>query len=332
MNMNHIASDTGFIPDPWLPLTEWFVPFIIDYRQQAREELLNHRSIGMRGFRDNYGYIIDYDNSLPTTLGEATLHTAIAVVGIATGNYSEDDWEKTFANEKLKELLNTLLILSWGNKDMEGQVHPIRHPSYNEYDAHNSRIRNSPLSKDSFGAIVAAAYYSYTCPNSDVNVCSLAQRLISKWADYLLKHQWKTHSNYISGEFVSEEIDGKQYYKNIFSETGGRVMFKGPEAFILLPHERYALRNVASLMGIPTIHWDLWSISMSEELKQAVIDNIPYVADIASRSFDQMLNTLVYEMPYSVQLGPADLETRESGRGFPCRSTTRRAGFSFAIV
>ncbi|MHC1753900.1 MAG: hypothetical protein AB9861_00435 [Methanosarcina sp.] len=276
-----------------------------EYRQKARDELLRTRTESEAGFRDQYGYIVDYDNGQPTTLGEGTLHTAIAVVALATGNYHQDAWEIAAANARVKELLTSLLNRSWGNRDNLGREHPIRHPDDIEYNKDGTWHRASPLTKDSFGAIVAAAYYAYTCPNSDEDVRATARELMTKWTEYLVLFQWRTHSTYIPGEFESKTIDGKEYYKNIFSENGGRVMRKGPESYMLLPHEVYALQNVAARLGIPTSHWNIWLNGMSAELKQMIIDYAaPYIAEAAGWGLDYILQRLSYAIPYSIQLGP----------------------------
>lgn len=108
-----------------------------DYKLLARNELLR-QSTGIC-FRDHYGFVVDYNEETkgkltPTTPGEACLHTAIAGIAIATGNYSQDEWEKANANQLLIELLNTLLDHGWGNKDNLGREHPIRHPDWLDFN------------------------------------------------------------------------------------------------------------------------------------------------------------------------------------------------------
>ncbi|MFE4047386.1 hypothetical protein [Priestia sp. YIM B13490] len=276
------------------------------YREQARTELLRNRSNGDIGFQDEYGYVIDYDKEeKPTTLGEGTLHTAIAIIAITTGNYKQDTWEITEANYKILGLLNTLLQNSWGNRDIYD--HPIRHQALYEYSANGQQLRASPLTKDSFGAIIAAAYYAYKCPNSNSEIRIKSRELINKWGEYLTRSQWRTHYNYIPGEFEYEVIDGEKKYKNIYSKDGGRVMYKGPEAFRLMPHEIYAVKNVANLMGIPTVHWAIWSNGMPSDLKQVMLDVVaPYIAETATKGFRYILKHLNYEIPYSIPLGPSN--------------------------
>ncbi|WP_199621092.1 hypothetical protein [Paenibacillus alkalitolerans] len=280
-----------------------------DYRFNVRKETLYMRDIifNKRGFLDGYGYIVDYRNKLPTSLGEATLFTAIAAVALATGNYSQDTWESINANKKLKALLWTLKEQSWGNEDVGFKKHPIRHPLKQEFSKNHDFLRVSPLTKDSFGAIVAACYYSYICPNSDDEVRTIARDLIKKWGDYLNdpQSQWRTHYNYIPGEFEFDTIGGKKYYKHIFEEDGGRVMFKGPESFQLLPHEIIALQNVAETMGIWTNRWNIWLRGMLPDLKKTIYDiAAPYFAEFAANGLEYVLEKLVFEYPYSIQLGP----------------------------
>ncbi|PEK11721.1 hypothetical protein CN683_24600 [Bacillus toyonensis] len=247
------------------------------------------------GFHDQYGYIVHQIKEpmgtvlKPDARGEATLYTAIAAVAIATSNYKQDNWDEKFANEKLKELLTTLIEKSWGNKDNLGREHPIRHPKVIDYyrDGNDVRNRMSPLSKDSFGAILAASYYSYSCPNTSQEVRKLARDLITKWTEYLTFFQWRTHSIYIEGEF---ESDGEKY-KNIYSDNNltHQKSYKGIESFMLWPHEMYALQNVAAHLGILKSPWKIWE-NIIPELNQTFTDYaVPYIAQYAGEAFDNLL-------------------------------------------
>ncbi|MGN4555544.1 hypothetical protein ACTFRD_25895 [Bacillus cereus group sp. MYBK249-1] len=272
-----------------------------------------------KGFRDQYGYIIHHhrentdDEMKPDELGEATLYTAIAAIAIATGNYKQDDWDKNFANEKLKGLLNTLLEKSWGNRDNLGRKHPIRHPDDIEYYKYGNDLKSrmSPMTKDSFGAIVAASYYAYSCPNSSQEVRNLARDLITKWTEYLILFQWRTHSMYIEGEFECEDsilgvLDcNDKPYKYIYSDVNGtKKTYKGIEAFMLLPHEIYALQNAAAQLGVPTSHWKVWD-TINPELQQTIIDfAVPYIAQFAGEALDNLLKSYHGVFPYNIPLGP----------------------------
>jgi hypothetical protein len=271
------------------------------YRDRVRQELLARRTDTQTGFRDNFGFIVDYSNGHPDTLGEGTLHTAIAATAIATGNFHQDAWESAEANQHLIELLESLRDGGWGNRDGLGREHPIRHPNEFEFDSAGNAFRRSPLTKDGFGAVLAACYYAYKCPHSSDAVRGTATSLIQKWIEYLVFSQWRTHSNYIAGEF---EQDG-DYYKNIFSDSaGGRVHFRGPESFMLLPHEIYALQNVGAALGQKTSNWDVWSQGMLPELKQTIIDIVaPYVGDACQRGMSAILDELRIALPYSIPLG-----------------------------
>ncbi|ACA38706.1 hypothetical protein J2D69_02890 [Lysinibacillus sphaericus] len=267
------------------------------------------------GFKDQYGYIVHQtkekkdDVMKPDELGEATLYTAIAAIAIATGNYKQDDWDKNSANKSLMELLTTLLEKGWGNKDNLGRYHPIRHPEDIEYYKYGNDVKSriSPITKDSFGAIVAASYYSYSCPNSSQEVRKLARDLMTKWSEYLILFQWRTHSIYIDNEFEKDENDKKRY-KNIFSDKNLEHLktFKGPGSFMLLPHEIYALQNVAAHLGIATSQWDARD-NMTPELKQTFIDlAVPYIAQYAGQAIDNLLQSFKGAVPYSIPLGPPD--------------------------
>ena len=306
------SFDTAHFPSPFAP-----APGV--YHDQAHAELVGT-------FRDHYGYIAALHAGGLQADGEATLYTALAVLALAAGNNHQDAWEATNADDRIAELLTTLRDQSWGNQDGLGRVHPIRHPDVYDYDEPGNKIRNSPLTKDSFGAIVAAAYYAYFCPHSSERVRGLARDLMRKWSEYLVLNQWRTHSTYIAGEFETvpkkkrDPVTGEwkdsddSAYKYIFGPPGNneplverQVDAKGPESFLLLPHELYALRNVAAKLGIPTTQWDIWSNELPAELKQTIADvAAPYLADAAGRGLDYILQRLGYAIPYSIPLGPPE--------------------------
>ncbi|PEO28697.1 hypothetical protein, partial [Bacillus toyonensis] len=286
--------------------------------QEELERLLS-KFTENEGFCDQYGYIVHQKKETsdailqsdpilqPDARGEATLYTAIAAIAISTSNYIQDEWDKNYANEKLKGLLTTLLKEGWGNKDNFGRKHPIRHPEVIDYYRYGDDIkqRMSPLSKDSFGAIIAASYYCYSCPNSSQEVRKLARDLITKWTEYLILFQWRTHSIYIEGEFEPYEQDDDNY-KNIFSDDKliKRKTYKGLESFMLWPHEIYALQNAAAYLGIPTSHWKVWE-NIIPELKQTIIDfAAPYIAQYAGEALDALLKNYRSVVPYSIQILP----------------------------
>lgn len=266
-----------------------------DALHQSRIELLYK-------FRDRWGYVGHFDTGtgLAHGDGEGTLYTAIAAIGIATGNYHQDAWESAEANAVLEDLLGTLLTKSWGNRDEFGREHPIRHPNVYDYDASGNAFRQSPMSKDSFGAIVAAAHYAYDNPHSSEAVRELARDLIAKWSNYLVSNQWRTHSRYIVNEF---ETDGNMYvdgghYKHIFNENGVAKTAKGPESFQLLWHEAYALRNVAARMGVlvPTL-------DLTNDLPQTVIDlGAEAVGNAVGRGVRAILDQLSFSRDYDVKI------------------------------
>lgn len=274
------------------------------YRERVRLELLAQRTDTQPGFRDQFGFIVDYSDGVPDTEGEGVLHTAISAVALATGNFHQDPWESANANQHLQELLGALRDRGWGNQDGLGRSHPIRHPNVLEYNSAGNAFRNSPLTKDGFGAVVAACLYAYKCPNATDALRGDATSLIQKWIEYLVFSQWRTHSTYIPGEF---EKEGKNY-KNIFrNSTGGRVKFKGPEAFMLLPHEIYALQNAGAALGQQTSDWDVWIGGMGAELKQTIIDLVaPYIGDACKRAMSAILDKIKIAIPYSIPLGSAD--------------------------
>ena len=274
-----------------------------DYKQRVRRELLETRTGDTVGFTDDAGYVADFENGTLTTLGEGTLHTAIAAIALAADNFQQSEWETAEANNALLKRLKTLLDSSWGNVDGLGQSHPIRHPNVFDYDNDGNELRRSPMTKDSFGAIVVACLYSHRCPNSSDEVRATSVALIQKWIDYLVTHTWRTHSNFLVGEFESEEVDGEAKYKNIFQKDGGRVMFKGPESFMLLPHEILALQNVGSTLGQVTSGWNILT-ALAAEVRQQIVDiGAPYIGGVAEKGMRSVLDQLVLSIPYSIPLG-----------------------------
>jgi hypothetical protein len=275
------------------------------YRQTARDQMLSPWQ-GTYGFLGDGGYIVDRftaDGS-EKTIGEGTLHTAIAAVAIAAGNYTQDPWEKGHADQVLEGLLETLTERSWGNADDLGRKHPIRHPHDYDYAADGTRFRNSPLTKDSFGAIIAACYYAGTCEHSSIGVKTKARALVEKWIEYLVLNQWRLHSTYIPGEFEAEG----GHYKNIFSGPNREPKdYKGPEGFTLLPHEIYALKSAGTALEVVTDQIEPWTTSLPAALTQSIVDvAAPYLARLAGEALAFVLSSLTIRKPYEVNLGGVD--------------------------
>lgn len=69
-------------------------------------------------------------------------------------------------------------------------------------------------------------------------------------------------------------------------------MYKGPESYMLMPHEIYALKNVATLLGVETNDWDIFTNKIPSDLKQIIINDIaPLLANVASNTLFSALNT-----------------------------------------
>jgi len=181
-----------------------------EYRDRVRQELFRQRGQNTNdpGFLDEFGYVVEFDNGHPTAQGEGTYFTALAVVALATGNYNSDGWESANANSLILKLFDVLTNKSWGNEGSDGFSHPIRHPAISEYDRNGVRIRNRPMTKDSFGQILSACYYAFNCPNSSDAVKSAARNLASKWLEYLAAHEWRIHSHYLVS--VQESLKSRE--------------------------------------------------------------------------------------------------------------------------
>ena len=276
------------------------------YLDTVRTQLLSQWQ-GQYGFVDDYGYVIDrkIPEGTPMTIGEGGLHTAIAIIALVTGNYEQDAWEAQGVNPAVEKFLDALATHSWGNQDGFGRKHPIRHPDDYDWDKNGKRLRNSPMTKDSFGAIIAACNYAYDCPNSSPAVRAKAKDLVQKWMDYLVLHQWRlhssTHPSYIEGEY--EEKDDQ--YANLFSGPNQEPKaHKGPEAFLLFPHEVYALKTVGAALGLSTAQIRPWEVDLPVGLLQTVVDLVaPYLADLVAHHLGGVLSALKIEVPYSIDFG-----------------------------
>jgi hypothetical protein len=210
------------------------------------------------GFIDDSGYVvatqyeidvIDPDSGhitpqrgIADTRGEATYYTAIAVVALATGNYVQQSWDIANANDSIIKLLRVLEDKSWGNQDSAGTFHPIRHPELFDYDKNNVKIQQRPLTKDSFGPILAACYYAFSCPNSSAAVRDQCKSLLKKWIAYLESHKYTLHTESFNTEFSGGTFDSAGKPQAKLSETD----------FVLLPSDLIALRNCASALDLKT--------------------------------------------------------------------------------
>src|SRR5208337_5534268 len=273
------------------------------YRDKVRRELLASRTAAQTGFRDEFGYIDDFSGGNLTPDGEGTLNTAIAAIALATGNYHQDDWEVAQANQRILELITSLHDGGWGNPDGLGRVYPVRHPKVFDYNSAGVAFRKTPMSKDAFGPVIAACYYAFKCPHSSDAVRAISVKLIQKWIELLIFSQWNLHPDVFAGEY-EQDTSGKNY-KNIFSDShGGQVKFKGPDTYILLPHEIYAIQSVGAALGQQTSDWNVWSGGMLPEIKQTIINIIaPYAGDACKRAMSAILDKLEIAIPYDIPLG-----------------------------
>ena len=281
----------------------------LSYINKVRDQLIAVRpdpqsTPPTAGYRDVLGFVVDYRDGKPTSLGEATYYTALAAVAFATFQFNPDEWAKAKANTSILELLSTLIEEGWGNKDHLGQKHPVRYPKDFDYDYRGQIIRARPLTKDSYGQIIAATHYAYICPNTSQEVKGKALHLLQMWIEYLSVNQWRTHSNYLVDEFVTERVNGVDVSKNIFGKGGARAEPIGIESYLLQPHDIYALKNSAAKL-FPTINWNVWE-NLSSEISQAIVDvAAPYLGSLAGRTIDYILQQLVFSVKYDIPLGAA---------------------------
>ncbi|KAK5947944.1 hypothetical protein OHC33_011049 [Knufia fluminis] len=217
------------------------------------------------GYLDEFGYLVEWNKTkdkegkdimVTHARGEATYFTAISVVALASGNYRQDSWEAQNANTHISKFIDVLEHKSWGNMDEHGETHPIRHLAWVEYYG-DGQMRNRPMSKDSFGQIVLACYYAYTCPNSSSQVRQQAQSLLNKWIKYLSRHQWRLHSNYIPKEF---EASNKEF-DNLFEDEKhkNKITSFGAETYSTFSLVGIAERACNALYEQPKEHWKYMS-------------------------------------------------------------------------
>ncbi|KAJ6445080.1 C2 domain containing protein [Purpureocillium lavendulum] len=248
-------------------------------------------------YREN-GYVLEKKDKKYETHGEGTYFTAIAAAAFALDSYQSP---RSNTDEVLAGLFDVLINKSWGNTDSSNVKHPIRHPTVQEIHS-SGVIRQRPMSKDAFGPIVAACYYTYNSPNTSWAIREMAKGLVVKWVEYLRTHNWTLHTNYLPGEF--EKGPGKKY-KNLRSyQEGlepGLMSFLGPEAFLLLPCELYALKHCAESLSVPN------SIAPWVNASFAIGANIPYhiaplIVAAAHRALRYVLEHLKYEQRFSYEL------------------------------
>jgi hypothetical protein len=190
-------------------------------------------------FRDQYGYAVEIEGGEAKGQGDATLRTALAAISSALASYKASGAALDAANADTKSFLDTITKHSWDATTGD----PIRHPTERMTSKDGRDLGHSPLSKDSFGAIVAAAYYAYSSPNSTAAVRDSARQLIGMFVTYLPAHQWRLTSKFTEDQ-INNNVQG---------------MKKGPETFLLIPTEIDALKNVAAKMGFATVGWSPWA-------------------------------------------------------------------------
>jgi hypothetical protein len=308
--------------DTMLKLKEDAAVYKSNAQKQMTSPIVNASSEkGYIGFVDGRGYLIELgdipdgrDDILesekvgsPAAQGEATLFTATAVIALATGNYKPDTWGLQNANAAILQFLDVLQNRSWANTDFlsvgqisQGEEHPIRHPDWLEFDEkHRSRPR--PMSKDAFGAIIAACYYAYNCPNSTENVRTQSQRLLNRWITYLVEHKWTIHTNWAKDEFE------RTTYGDV--DLKNPIHHLGVEAFILLPHEIHALKNCAISLSVQhTIIFPPLDAGVALDNAMLVI------AKGLRRALDHVLDFFTYSTTYDVELIPGWRRSTIKGR------------------
>ncbi len=230
-------------------------------------------------FRDSYGFVVSEKDGQPIEdRGDAVIFTGLATAVSAI----RGDAVTTL------ELLRTLRDRPFINE--LGRIRLIRHPDVWDYrqtpDGQFVRHRHAPLSKDGIVGVMTGAYYAYTAPGMTDGIRRVAKEVITKYVDYLIANGWKTLDQYPESYWAKHASDSKKF-ANVFSnESGGLVMWKGPESFFLSPNDRYALQNVAAKMGLVTSHWAVWGgfgATLTETLGDAVQPYIKRVAgDVAA--------------------------------------------------
>ncbi|MEQ8787400.1 MAG: hypothetical protein RIC55_13930, partial [Pirellulaceae bacterium] len=285
-----------------------------DYADRVRTELT-------RVFRDEYGFVVSWNGETAGDTGEAVYFTAVAATALAAETFELGggaSLDRT--NQELADLLSTLLHEGWSTPDGLGRSYPIRHPleidfvksdvkvpleaatasealeaslsaKKVEYKKELVPLRQSPLAHDAFGQILTAAHYSYASSGTTAEVKELARDLVQKYSEFLVENQWRL-TTYTSGD---------QWLGELYNASGDKKDNKGPDTYMLFPHERYALQNVGARMGLVTSHWNIWQ-GMETTLTQEAADG---VAALAGGALDAILRAANISLPYDISIGPS---------------------------
>lgn len=260
-------------------------------------------------FRDAYGYVIEFENEMPSGRGDATLKTALAAVGTAmAASQAVSDADRKALSAATLSLLTTIYKYSW---DQQGN--PIRHPTLWFYNAQGQPLGMRPLSKDSFGSIMAACYYSYTLPKMEAVVKTMAKKLLGKYINYLVLNQFR-----LVKQLQLDQLKGDIYSK---SDQGvlKKQMLEGLDTFLILPTEGYALKAVGAKMGFTTVAWEPWSnfaagatqaladyfaeyLAYGFDLPAALAATNSVAAFIDSGGLNGILSSLKFSIPYSLNV------------------------------
>lgn len=242
------------------------------------------------GFVDCDGYIMEVSDGHAESVGEATYYTAVTIVALATDFHRPEDWELANTNATIEGFLACLLDKSWGNEDVNGQKHPIRHPKLCQYDADGNYVRQTPLNRDSFAQIVAACYYSFHCPRTTDEIRTTCRDIIAKWIGYLEMHKNSTHPNQRPDEFDKDDDDKLTHL--FANTTRGPITYVGPETYVLAPHELASLRSCALSMGLEQESakisaWIHFAVAVDEFVTDGIAD---WLAGIAAKWLREILN------------------------------------------
>ena len=234
-----------------------------EYYSSKKQSLLDKH-------RDSYYLVelIDAQGNPTDGTGDCVLRTSIAALAM------------TFEGDSVSA---TALISAIRDHCWDQDGNPIRHPEAHWKDVDGNDLGLSPLSVDSFVALMTACDYLFASPDASVTEKARARDTLFRYVDYLRQHDWRLQHTYSDG-FIDDRVKDTP----------------GSEAFIVLPPVLYALRGIAASMGYPQASWWVWGASFGEEVMHEMIDKL---ATFCGQHLYELLRGIDLSIKFDVQLG-----------------------------
>ena len=232
------------------------------------------RLLGPNGHRDAFGFVQhrSWDNGQPGDFcgkGDSVLRTSIAAIAFALEGDSIN----------AADLVSTIDAHAWSNNG-----HPVRHPEVHDFHKDGRDLGLSPMSKDQFLAFMVACDRLYRCSSATTAHKATARDALIRFTDYLLIHNFRLQSQYTDDQ-ITNDIDTTNP--------------KGPETYILLSTDIYALRAIALSMDIPAATWTAWGTVAVSPWLQVAAD---YVAFVMGKLLRFLLDRIAFRTTYQCSL------------------------------